>query len=226
MISNCGHDENGRYSGGKAGDQTGTEWQVINWYSRPWKCVLRHPNAKVRAMIASMAKAAAVNNKIGYCQSHRGTFWTNLADSNFDPAQITVACEADCSSGVAAIVKGAGYRLGIDALKKVSTACYTGNLRAALKAAGFEVLTESKYLTSDAYLFEGDILLNDNAHVATNLTTGSKAPKTSAPSKSINEVAKEVINGKWGNGSDRTNRLTAAGYDAKAVQNEVNRILR
>ena len=70
MISNCGHDENGRYSGGKAGDQTGTEWQVINWYSRPWKCVLRHPNAKVRAMIASMAKAAAVNNKIGYCQSH------------------------------------------------------------------------------------------------------------------------------------------------------------
>ena len=54
MISNCGHDENGRYSGGKAGDQTGTEWQVINWYSRPWKCVLRHPNAKVRAMIASM----------------------------------------------------------------------------------------------------------------------------------------------------------------------------
>ena len=226
MISNCGHDENGRYSGGKAGDQTGTEWRVINWYNRPWKCVLRHPNADVRAMIASMAKAAANNNLIGYDQSQRGTFWTNLADSNYDPAQITVACEADCSSGVAAIVKGAGYRLGIDALKKVSTACYTGNLRAALKAAGFEVLTESKYLTSDAYLFAGDILLNDNAHVATNLTTGSKASGTSAPSKSINEVAKEVINEKWGNGSDRTNRLAAAGYDAKAVQNEVNRILK
>ena len=226
MISNCGHDENGRYSGGKAGDQTGTEWRVINRYNRPWKCVLRHPNADVRAMIASMAKAAANNNLIGYDQSQRGTFWTNLADSNYDPAQITVACEADCSSGVAAIVKGAGYRLGIDALKKVSTACYTGNLRAALKAAGFEVLTESKYLTSDAYLFAGDILLNDNAHVATNLTTGSKASGTSAPSKSINEVAKEVINGKWGNGSDRTNRLAAAGYDAKAVQNEVNRILK
>ena len=226
MISNCGHDENGRYSGGKAGDQTGTEWRVINWYNRPWKCVLRHPNADVRAMIASMAKAAANNNLIGYDQSQRGTFWTNLADSNYDPAHITVACEAACSSGVAAIVKGAGYRLGIDALKKVSTACYTGNLRAALKAAGFEVLTESKYLTSDAYLFAGDILLNDNAHVATNLTTGSKASGTSAPSKSINEVAKEVINGKWGNGSDRTNRLAAAGYDTKAVQNEVNRILK
>ncbi|MFR5585521.1 MAG: hypothetical protein ACLTLQ_18430 [[Clostridium] scindens] len=64
-----------------------------------------------RKLIAQMAKAAAVNNMVGYCQSHRGTFWTNLADSNFDPAQITVPCEADCSSGVAAIVKGAGYRL-------------------------------------------------------------------------------------------------------------------
>lgn len=74
MISNCGHDENNRYSGGKAGDQTGTEWRVINWYNRPWKCVLRHPNAKVRKMIASMAKAAAVNNKIGYDQSERYTF--------------------------------------------------------------------------------------------------------------------------------------------------------
>lgn len=111
MISNCGHDERGKYSGGKAGDQTGTEWQVINWHNRPWKCVLRHPDAATRKLIAQMAKAAAVNNMVGYCQSHRGTFWTNLADSNFDPAQITVPCEADCSSGVAAIVKGAGYRL-------------------------------------------------------------------------------------------------------------------
>ena len=226
MISNCGHDENNRYSGGKAGDQTGTEWRVINWYNRPWKCVLRHPDAKVRKMIASMAKAAAVNNKIGYDQSERYTFWEHLKASNYDPAQITIACEADCSSGVTAIVKGAGYRLGNEKMKNVSIYLYTGNMRAGLKAAGFEVLTDSKYLTSDAYLFAGDILLNDNAHVATNLTTGSKASGTSAPSKSINEVAKEVINGKWGNGSDRTNRLAAAGYDAKAVQNEVNRILK
>lgn len=152
MISNCGHDENNRYSGGKAGDQTGTEWRVINWYNRPWKCVLRHPDAKVRKMIASMAKAAAVNNKIGYDQSERYTFWEHLKASNYDPAQITIACEADCSSGVAAIVKGAGYRLGNEKMKNVSIYLYTGNMRAGLKAAGFEVLTDSKYLTSDAYL--------------------------------------------------------------------------
>lgn len=72
--------------------------------------------------------------------------------SNYDPAQITIACEADCSSGVAAIVKGAGYRLGNEKMKNVSIYLYTGNMRAGLKAAGFEVLTDSKYLTSDAYL--------------------------------------------------------------------------
>lgn len=43
------------------------------------------------------------------------------------------------------------------------------------QGAGFEVLTDKKYLTSDAYLLEGDILLNDGAHVATNLTNGAKA---------------------------------------------------
>lgn len=175
MISNCGHDENNKYSGGAAGDQTGTEWAVINWYNRPWKCVLRHPDTKVRRMIAQMAKSAANNNMVGYDQSQRYTFWEHLKASNYDPAKITVKCEADCSSGVAAIVKAVGYCLGIKKMQDVSIYLYTGNMRACLKAAGFEVLTESKYLTSDAYLLEGDILLNDSCHTATNLTTGSKA---------------------------------------------------
>lgn len=180
-ISNCGHDERNKYSGGKAGDQTGTEWQVINWYNRPWKCVLRHPDAKVRKMIADMAKAAAKNNLVGYDQSQRYTFWEHLKASSYKPENITVACEADCSSGVAAIVKGAGYRLGIQKLKDVSIYLYTGNMRAGLKAAGFEVLTASKYLTSDVYLLEGDIILNDSAHVATNLTDGSKISGVKEP---------------------------------------------
>lgn len=43
--------------------------------------------------------------------------------------------------------------------------------------------------------------------------------------KSINEVAREVIEGKWGNGQDRFNRLANAGYDGNEVQNRVNEIL-
>lgn len=42
--------------------------------------------------------------------------------------------------------------------------------------------------------------------------------------KSINEIAHEVIAGKWGNGVDRIERLTRAGYNANTVQKEVNRL--
>lgn len=175
MISNCGHDENEKYSGGAAGDQTGAEWEIRTWYNRPWNCVLRHPDRNVGNMLADLARKAAQNNLVGYDQNQRGTYWQHLKASNYDPAQITIKCEADCSSGVAANVKATGYRLGIKALQNVSADCYTGNLRAALKAAGFEVLTDSKYLTSDAYLLPGDILLYEGHHTATNLDTGSKA---------------------------------------------------
>lgn len=43
--------------------------------------------------------------------------------------------------------------------------------------------------------------------------------------KSNEEIADEVIAGKWGNGDDRKNRLTAEGYDYNTIQNIVNQIL-
>ncbi len=46
------------------------------------------------------------------------------------------------------------------------------------------------------------------------------------PQKTVDELAHEVIKGLWGNGTDRKNRLTAAGYDYRAVQDRVNELLR
>lgn len=43
--------------------------------------------------------------------------------------------------------------------------------------------------------------------------------------KTIDELAREVIAGKWGNGNDRKNRLTNAGYNYNEVQNKVNSLL-
>lgn len=43
--------------------------------------------------------------------------------------------------------------------------------------------------------------------------------------KSIDELAREVIRGEWGNGQDRKNRLTAAGYNYSEVQKRVNQML-
>ena len=45
------------------------------------------------------------------------------------------------------------------------------------------------------------------------------------PSKSVDDLAREVIRGDWGNGQERKNRLTAAGYDYSTVQARVNEIL-
>lgn len=43
--------------------------------------------------------------------------------------------------------------------------------------------------------------------------------------KSNEELAQEVMNGKWGNGMDRVKKLTAAGYDYAEVQKLVNQIV-
>lgn len=56
-------------------------------------------------------------------------------------------------------------------------------------------------------------------------STSSSSSKPTTPSKTVAQLAKEVIAGKWGKGQDRKNRLTAAGYDYNAVQAEVNRQL-
>ena len=46
------------------------------------------------------------------------------------------------------------------------------------------------------------------------------------PKKSVEEIAKEVIKGLWGNGADRKKRLTDAGYDYSQVQAKVNQLLK
>lgn len=56
------------------------------------------------------------------------------------------------------------------------------------------------------------------------ITYEKTKPVTTSKPKTIEEIAKEVLQGKWGNGQDRINRLTKAGYDAKAVQTAVNNL--
>ena len=43
--------------------------------------------------------------------------------------------------------------------------------------------------------------------------------------KSVDEIAQEVIDGKWGNGAERVSRLKSAGYDPVTIQKKVNEML-
>lgn len=53
-------------------------------------------------------------------------------------------------------------------------------------------------------------------------STPTQAPEPAK--KSVDELAREVIKGNWGNGAERKQRLTAAGYDYAAVQAKVNQL--
>ena len=64
------------------------------------------------------------------------------------------------------------------------------------------------------YDIDGDICFKDYS---------AKAPQ--AVKKTVDELAHEVIDGKWDNGDERKKRLTSAGYNYYAVQKRVNEIL-
>lgn len=181
MISNSGHDERGRYSGGAAGDQTGTEWQIRAWYSRPWDCVIRFNDRQVAAMMATLSIYAAQNSRIGYDQGQRTTYWQALEAANYDPRRISRDCEADCSSGVLANVRAALILTGHPAAaSKININGYTGNLKNILRSTGLvTVYTMPKYIRQQTYLQAGDILLNEAHHVAV-YVGGGTVKKTSS----------------------------------------------
>ena len=65
----------------------------------------------------------------------------------------------------------------------------------------------------DGYDIDGDICFFDYA-------------KSAPEKKTVEQLAKEVIRGDWGNGAERKQKLTAAGYDYSAVQKRVTKLLR
>lgn len=65
----------------------------------------------------------------------------------------------------------------------------------------------------------------ENPSYCTVQGTVTETPKTSS-TKSVDEIAKEVIQGKWGNGEERKKKLTVAGYDYSVIQKKVNEILK
>lgn len=53
----------------------------------------------------------------------------------------------------------------------------------------------------------------------------STAPTSPSVKKSNEEIAREVIAGKWGNGNARKSKLTKAGYDYEAIRKLVNQMM-
>lgn len=158
---------------GALGDSSGNEVHVGNWYSYPWNCVLRHSNERIRNTIARLSIDGANNNNIGYTWGGNSLL-PALQQVGWEPSKIQIKCGADCSLFVSDMVIAAGNLCNDSKLAGVGPGS-THGMAARLTAAGFQLLTDSKYLSGDQYLLRGDILLNHALHTAVNVGDGASS---------------------------------------------------
>ena len=229
MAVKCGWasiDENGNGRGGKAGDQTGKEVKIGNWYYFGQTMVFRWKDRDLAQRYAKIIEALCKNDHIGYDMGDRTTLYDLCERNQWVYTKINKNVECDCSQLVAVAI--------CCTVKKavVTNGMYTGNLSSQLTRTGlFKKYTAKRYLDQSAYLETGDIINAPEHHVISALENGSKAKKQTEPEKpaskkkSVATIAKEVISGKWGNGESRVKALKKAGYDPVAVQRKVNEIL-
>lgn len=194
MAVKIGHasiDENGKAYGGQAGDQTGKEVCVRNWYlnSKGWD-VLRAKDAAVAEKIAKCMEDACRNDCIGYDQWQRDTLYNAVKDNGFEcgKAFLTKKVETDCSALVRVCLAYAG--ISVENFR-------TYNEKNTILATGkFDELPIGS--TSD-YLKRGDILITKTAgHTAVVLSDGTKAHQKVEVNK-VNITLNELKRGNSGN---------------------------
>ena len=104
--------------------------------------------------------------------------------------------------------------------------CRQTKMPAVLLELGFmDSTVDTPIILTEAYADKCAAALCETIVERENLVKkASAAPSDVIVSKSVDEVAREVLAGKWGNGDERKNRLAAAGYDYSAVQARVNEL--
>ena len=92
---------------------------------------------------------------------------------------------------------------------------------------GAYIPTEFRQTSSTGHVYgiSGNVDMNECYFNYKSVATETKTESPKPAKKSNEEIANEVILGKWGNGSDRRNRLTNAGYDYNAIQKIVNTVM-
>ena len=163
--------ENGRATGGKAGDQTGREVSEQPWYrhKKGW-VVLRATDANKAQKIAQAMLAACANSNIGYDQSQNKTLWVAAQPYGFDVSKVTKPVETDCARLVRVCCAYAGI---------IAQDFYTGDMVSKLMATGeFIRLTDAKHCDRSDYLAVGDILVTrTKGHTVVVLTDGPRCDR-------------------------------------------------
>lgn len=172
-IGHSSKDENGKISGGVAGDQTGKEVCIRNWYNGGWDFVARFKDRAKAEKAVQACEDACGNPNVGYDQFQRNSLRAEARRVNYQLDRIGMPCESDCSAFMGVCVEAASINLPEGNLPTTRT------LRRVLEATGeFEILTDEKYLTSDKYLQAADILCREGSHTVMALEDGAKAQQT------------------------------------------------
>lgn len=187
LIGHSSIDENRKARGGQAGDQNGKEVCTREWYKASWNVLLRCKDSAMAEKMAIACEQACANNNIGYDQNQRNSLNTEAKKVGYDLSKVAVKCESDCSSLMCICAIAAG--IPESAFYQGGNMRTTRNMRSAFQATGkFDVLTDSKYLTSDTYLKRGDILVNEGSHTVMVLGNGAQASKEPAPQPAPEQV--------------------------------------
>ena len=218
-IGQATSNEKGELTGGSAGDQNGKEVAMANWsYAsgdkyNSWKHVFRAKDAAARLKIAQAAIDACNNNHIGYDTGSpdRKSCFKEAQKVHFDLSKVTVNCETTCSELANVCIAAAG----LSSYLPISKAAYVESLTTQLsKSSEFNDYTS--YATKSVNLLPGDIIIS-GSHTAIVIKVPAK--------KTIDQLAQEVLDGKWGSGDARKKNLESAGYDYVAIQKKVNEIV-
>lgn len=107
---------------------------------------------------------------------------------------------------------------------KQTTVAFEDALKALARNSGIDIdamikESGSLFATFDKGWFSADMLANAVKDL------GEPVKATTQSLKDLEEVAKKVIGGEFGNGDDRINKLKEAGYDYASVQQMVNHLL-
>lgn len=155
------------------------------------------------------------DGRVGLYVDEGDRAWASASPSN-DNRAVNIEV-ANCATGGDWPVSNAAYSKLIDLCVDI---CQRNGIKALNYTGDADGnLTEHRMFVATAC--PGPYLHERMGRIAAEVNSRLSAQ----PAKSVDEVAREVIRGEWGNGSDRRQRLAAAGYDYDTVQNHVNAIL-
>ena len=141
-------------------------------------------------------------------------------------AQRTAIIRAFCNN-----IKAAGYKAGVYASESWFKECLNITELTDLYLWVAKYSTKEPSIEWDAWQYTSTGNINgvagnvDISNFKKPSTTNTTPTKPTTPKKSDEEIADEVIAGKWGNGKERETRLRAAGYNYNKIRELVNKKL-